>query len=151
MSKFIQNYSILAFPALIGCTMTGGDLYIAIWAVIGTFIVLVPMLRLSKNKSWYIRLLYGFIGIILFYILIVFLNFIILKLISIIGTHWWERQDDGDRFITTIIAMGYGIFLFLKVFYPANIAVVLCFLLNDIYAKKIDKIICRKKEVENEL
>ena len=145
MRKFIQNYSILVFPAIVGFVtllfehkkMDLKVLNVTFLCIVANLIILVPMLKLSNGKFWAVRLIIGLVAIIMFY-LFFFAIFLIIPSMSSI-----------DEFFNAIKIFSFGVFICLLGFWQANIAVILAFLFNDIYAKKIGKIICRKKEVED--
>jgi hypothetical protein len=160
MYKIIQNYSILVFPAIAGCSqliwMFGTDdkmVYPAILGTVMTVAVLAPMLRVSRlsdNKSKRVKFFYGFIALVLFYVSGLILNFILVQDLEIFGKPWYKtdrnnflRSNFSDFFehIEYIEVAFKALPMCLIVFLPANIAVILCFLLNDIYSKKIGKII----------
>ncbi|MDR2583580.1 MAG: hypothetical protein LBC75_08890 [Fibromonadaceae bacterium] len=149
MRKFIQNYSILVFPAIVGFVTLLFEhkktdlsvLYVTYLCIVANLIILVPMLKLSNGKFWAVRLIIGLVAMIMFY-LFFFAIFLIIPSMSC-------SIDDAEKFFNTIKMISFGVFVCLLGFWQANIAVILAFLLNDIYAKKIGKIICIKKEVED--
>ena len=116
--------------------------YIAVLGTIMTAVVLAPMLNLSNNKSKRVKFFYGFIALVLFYVLGLILNSILVDHLEIFGEPWYKKYGQSFEF-KDIIVVFKALPILLIAFLPANIAVILCFLLNDIYSNKIGKIISR--------
>jgi hypothetical protein len=145
MRKIIQNYSILIFPILVGVIIIlfwkGKKefdhvvLHMIVLDIMSTLIALPPLLRLSNGKPCYARFLFGVASSFLIYVVAFLLSFIEEKVI---------RGEITDLFYgawNLIQLTGIMAVVFLVVFFPFTISVIICFLLNDLYAKKMEKII----------
>ncbi|MDR0517344.1 MAG: hypothetical protein LBH25_09920 [Fibromonadaceae bacterium] len=142
MYKIIQNYSILVFPVLAGFVtlfavreleFNQDKSHIAIWIIIGTILIIAPMLKLSREKELATRLMLGVIAIIIFYIPICIFT-------GTTGSGFHTHGSLIENFMMALVYMYFHLshmsdFLFF------NIMVLIAFALNDIYARKIGKIL----------
>lgn len=140
MKRFIQYYSILIFPILLGSIIplvaNGGidltTIKIAVWGICCTFNVLPKMLRISMHKNWLLRLICGLVGLILVYALAISVPLALLGI-----------SDNGIRYLIQRLPDFFGMVRLLSViimlpFMPYNIGVIACFLLNGVYVKRIN-------------
>jgi hypothetical protein len=140
MYKVIQNYSILVFPVLAGfitlfavreLKFNQDKSHIAIWIIIGTILVIAPMLKRSREKKLAARLMLGVIAIIVFYIPACIFT-------GTTGSGFHTHGSLIEDFMMALVFMYFHL-SHISDFLYFNTTVLIAFALNDIYAKKIGK------------
>jgi len=145
MSKIkiaVQNYSILTFPAIKLLAFTSFELnfgifYATMLCLIANVATLAPMLKLALNKKWHFRLILGIIATVLFYSFFIIIHLFFPSMFSSdanakIGYATLTLTIDLLETSVMIIAVC------LVGCWPANISIILAFLLNPIYSRKIN-------------
>jgi len=142
MYKIIKNYSILIFPVLAGyitlfavreLKFNQDKSYAAIWIIIGTILVIAPILNLSRKKLLPVRLILGVIAMIMFYI----------PACIFTGTTGSGFHTHGSLIEDFMMALVYMYFC-LTDFCYANITILIAFTFNDIYAEKMFSRLARR-------